>query len=596
MNSYLNKILILFIIFIASIVLFYKQNKLPEYKILKAIEADTYFIDINKNNLIDENELFTLYDIVAFKPTLNKNAVFFCKQNNLAIEEYLKNGYLAQNWAKENLEGKNVKIKFIKNSKIEIYYKNENISEFLLKNGLAHTNRKINKQKFYSCLNIKQIKNNSKALSKLDFIVINLKNGVAHKPNCEYARKIKNAKLELKNKIKYFKPCNICYKETNQTFQYKIPKSKKQYKTSINATFDNIDIYLINPLQYKKPNKKCATNFCKRLVKEINNSTKTIDMALYDISEQEEIINALRNAKNREIKIRAIIDYTEKDINKIKNTSDFINEFQAKTDKSEKIMHNKFFIFDNKTVLTGSTNISTTGSGGYNSNIALFINDKELAKIYTSEFNQMYSGKFSNKKEVIPKQNLKNIKVYFSPKDKILEEEIIPSIRNAKNSIYISTFYLTEKNLIDELILAKKRGIEIYVILDATGAKNFSKFVFELRKNKIPTIIENWGGKNHEKTIMIDFQKIIIGSSNFSKNGFYKNDENIIILNNPQIAKFYADYFLYLFNSIDPNYLLSIPKAESPESINSCNDGIDNDHDGKIDSEEENCMIKNNEK
>ena len=61
-------------------------------------------------------------------------------------------------------------------------------------------------------------------------------------------------------------------------------------------------------------------------------------------------------------------------------------------------MHNKFYIFDNKIVITGSANLSHTDMSGYNSNAIIVIKSAEVAKIYTEEFNQMYEGKFHSNK------------------------------------------------------------------------------------------------------------------------------------------------------------------------------------------------------
>ena len=113
-----------------------------------------------------------------------------------------------------------------------------------------------------------------------------------------------------------------------------------------------------------------------------------------------------------------------------------------------------------------------------------------------------------------------------------------------------------------------------------------------LRNNGIITIVENWGGKNHEKTIAIDNKILITGSANFSKSAFYKNNENIVVIKNQEIASWYSDYFLYLFNSIDKKFLKLIPRAEGVDSINSCYDGIDNNFDGKTDKEDDGCKIK----
>ena len=68
-----------------------------------------------------------------------------------------------------------------------------------------------------------------------------------------------------------------------------------------------------------------------------------------------------------------------------------------------------------------------------------------------------------------------------------------------------------------------------------------------------------------------------------------KNDENVLIFKSTDIAGFYRKHFLNLYNSIDNQYLKITPRAESFESGNSCYDGIDNNFDGKIDSDDIGC-------
>lgn len=64
-------------------------------------------------------------------------------------------------------------------------------------------------------------------------------------------------------------------------------------------------------------------------------------------------------------------------------------------------MHDKFMIFDNSSIITGSMNFAKTGFSGFNSNCVFFINSKEIANIYEKEFNQMLNGKFHNSKSQI---------------------------------------------------------------------------------------------------------------------------------------------------------------------------------------------------
>ena len=89
--------------------------------------------------------------------------------------------------------------------------------------------------------------------------------------------------------------------------------------------------------------------------------------------------------------------------------------------------------------------------------------------------------------------------------------------------------------------------------------------------------------------MVIDGKYFITGSANFSYSGAKKNDENVLIFKSTDIAGFYRKHFLNLYNSIDNQYLKITPRAESFESGNSCYDGIDNNFDGKIDSDDIGC-------
>lgn len=81
----------------------------------------------------------------------------------------------------------------------------------------------------------------------------------------------------------------------------------------------------------------------------------------------------------------------------------------------------------------------------------------------------------------------------------------------------------------------------------------------------------------------------IIGSMNFSRSGEGVNDENLLIIKDPQIAGFYKTFFQYLWKRIPDKWLKYNARAESLDSIGSCTDKIDNDFDGKIDSADDSC-------
>ena len=262
------------------------------------------------------------------------------------------------------------------------------------------------------------------------------------------------------------------------------------------------------------------------------------------------------------------------------------------------IVHDKIFVIDDEYIWLGSCNISSTDSGGYNENMVEVIKSKGLAKYFKAEFSQMYDkGYFhQDKSEIYSKEPVildDNTKVYlyFSPSYKALYEGIIPRINLAQKRIYISMFLITEKNIVDALINAKKRGVDVKLIIEANHAgEKYSKHEI-LRQAEIPVKVENWGGKMHSKAAIIDDHCFISSSTNWTSSAFEYNDENLLAFDNlPQktVNKLIIE-FNKSYNSIPEEWLHGVPKAESPDSIGSCNDGIDNDHDRLIDMDDPDC-------
>ncbi|MBS6603180.1 MAG: DUF1669 domain-containing protein [Brachyspira sp.] len=239
-------------------------------------------------------------------------------------------------------------------------------------------------------------------------------------------------------------------------------------------------------------------------------------------------------------------------------------------------------------------NFSETGFSGFNQNSIVIINSKSVAQIYKNEFEQMFSGKFHTLKTKTKNQNIilsdgTKITILFSPQDKGITNTVIHLVNSAKNEIYIPAFLITHKGLTNALLNAHKRGVTVRLIIDATNTNTRNSTLTTLRSNGIPVKVENYAGKMHSKIIIIDKKYVITGSTNFSNSGENKNDENMIIIENQKIAKFYADFFEYLWSKIPDKYLKINPPAESKYSVGSCTDGVDNDFDDKIDTKDEGC-------
>ena len=372
-------------------------------------------------------------------------------------------------------------------------------------------------------------------------------------------------------------------------------------------------IKIITNVGQNSPNDDCSKQICLSLLHIIENANKNINFAIYGFQGQKTILNALISAKKRGVIVRGIIDKNIYNKNNYNDTylieKNFANiKSDYKQDKKTKhkikkkwfignLMHNKFFIIDNKYIWTGSANISNNGTGGYNTNNIALIKSKIIANKYLLEFKQMFfKQKFHKTKKILKKKlptniNNQQLNIYFSPQDQTIDKAIIPLIKQAKKSIDISMFSLTHKGIEKALIYARKKGVFIRIILDATGAANKYSIHKNLRKNNILVKVENWGGKMHMKSAMIDSKHFIIGSMNWSKAGTKYNDENTIIIKNFKNSLIQQKIYQIMWESIDNKWLFKDVLAESYDSYKSCWDNIDNDFDGKIDANDKNCQF-----
>jgi len=134
-------------------------------------------------------------------------------------------------------------------------------------------------------------------------------------------------------------------------------------------------------------------NIAERIVREINLTTGSIDIAMYSFTSSD-IAQALETAKLRGVMIRLIVDKSQ-----LKSKSSevawldrkgFVIKVMDGSVGRRGIMHNKFVIFNKKVLMTGSYNW-TTNAERYNFENMLVINEINIVNRYVVEFNKLWS-------------------------------------------------------------------------------------------------------------------------------------------------------------------------------------------------------------
>lgn len=560
------------------------------YKVLKVLDGDTFYIDFNSSGTTEANERVRVNGIDAFEIKMNATLQRQAKKSGISDEDALRLGYLGKKYAEKTLLNKKVKISYSAKERtdkygraiVSIYYdcdKEGNCKSYekeILSAGYATIYNSSNlKKQLQPYLNLDKIKENVAKVQNLELVVLNKKSGAYHKIGCEYGWMARQFELIKKPRFNFRKHPASCCHNVKPHHKHKDKKYKPITKAAQpNAQEANIQLFFLSPLEQKEAENKCTSNACKTLIYNIDNAKESIDFAIYGIREQDAVFNALVQAQKRGVKIRWVTDLTEKGKNIYTDTyrlmkalpnysTDYdsaesrnIPDYKYKLDYQGALMHNKFFIFDNRIVFTGSTNISNTCLTGFNSNVAVLIDSEEVANAFKQEFEQMYEGKFHNEKSpVINNENIKIgdsiVSVYFSPVNKAGTTQVIPQIQKAKSYIYVPAFYLTRLDIIEELIKAKERGVEVKIIVDETSVKGKYVNVDYIIDNGVELKVEHWQGKMHMKSMIIDDSTLVIGSMNFTKQGESMNDENCLIIKNvPALASAYKAHFLELWNSI----------------------------------------------
>lgn len=127
---------------------------------------------------------------------------------------------------------------------------------------------------------------------------------------------------------------------------------------------------------------------------------------------------------------------------------------------------------------------------------------------------------------------------------------IVDQIRAAKREILVQAYGFTSPEILKALLDAKKRGVDVRAILDKSNAckddgktceKKGAIAADTLRTVKVPVLIDPISGIAHNKVLIIDREKVLTGSFNFTRSAQERNAENLLVLKDTSLARQYAE-------------------------------------------------------
>jgi phosphatidylserine/phosphatidylglycerophosphate/cardiolipin synthase-like enzyme len=320
------------------------------------------------------------------------------------------------------------------------------------------------------------------------------------------------------------------------------------------------EVYFTDPLNMNDPEQWQGT-IEEKLINRINEANSSIHIASFEFN-LTPVAEALIAAKQRGVKINWVTDNEhglEADEEPGRGQFAMLGAagIEVRADNRTALMHNKFWIFDQKIVWTGSTNITENGIFDQDNN-TLVIYSPELAAIYEAEFQEMWNGEFGPKSpsQLATQKTVVNgsaIHVIFTSEDHAIEESIIPLLYTARKSIRFLAFSFTDYPMAKAMIDRAADGVDVAGVFEKVGSSTDAAELRTLYCASVPARRDGNGGFMHNKLVIIDERFVVTGSLNFSTNAETNNDENVLIIDNPDIARLYMQEFERIWNiAMDP--------------------------------------------
>jgi phosphatidylserine/phosphatidylglycerophosphate/cardiolipin synthase-like enzyme len=202
-----------------------------------------------------------------------------------------------------------------------------------------------------------------------------------------------------------------------------------------------------------------------------------------------------------------------------------------------------------------------TENGTYrNNNNAVLISSTALAENYAAEFEEMFAGQFGptspadtpNPHVTITvetgdgnsKGQERHVEVenYFAPEDEVAAK-VIAEIEAAQSRVRFMAFTFTSDDIANAMLERAREEIVVQGVMEKRNAEREYSEYKRLRAAVHDVLTDGNPYTMHHKVIIIDDATVILGSYNFTGNAENNNDENLLIIHDPEVAALFVAEF-----------------------------------------------------
>jgi cardiolipin synthase len=292
------------------------------------------------------------------------------------------------------------------------------------------------------------------------------------------------------------------------------------------------------------------TQHNSQLIDALNQSRQSIDLAIYSMavtrpSSTHGVLKALVKAKNRGVLVRILLNdvtpehhYAHKRLIKSLQWCQE-NHIRCTLSPSRFIhSHEKYFIIDHHTAIIMTGNLPWCPKHSSCAvNFMAFTDTPEVVRylegLFSADWTNLQNSK-NNSIEVIPKELL------VSPINSAVK--MSQFMRSARQSLILSMPFLDKATMPRVILHALKttlaRGVAVTIITSDGSRRalnqNLQRLCAQAPHCHLSRVREPF---MHAKVIVVDQQRALLGSINWSTTSLYRNREVGIIINDRQIAR-----------------------------------------------------------
>lgn len=312
-----------------------------------------------------------------------------------------------------------------------------------------------------------------------------------------------------------------------------------------------VQIYFTNPTSPLSSQQTGGID--QPLADAIDSARLSVDIAIYSLS-LNSIRDALLRADDRGVQVRVVAESDNLDRSDPQRLKDA--GIPILGDRREGLMHNKFVVIDGSEVWVGGMNY--TDSGAYeDNNVMMRIRSVKMAENYTREFEEMFvEDRFGdNVLAETPNSRVTidgtPVDTYFSPDDGV-QAVLLDILNEAQESIYFMAFSFTADPLGEAIRERAESGVTVAGVMDEEQVASNQGTEFDpFRQAGLDVYIDGNPGQMHHKIIIVDESIVIVGSYNFTNSAESRNDENLMVIYNDQIAAFFIEEFRRVYGQAE---------------------------------------------